>query len=204
MVRCQLESNLEIINEHDGQVWIQEDGLKTKVLILPGIGSSGPQHWQTLWEQSNPSFTRVEQRDWETPVCSDWVENLERAVARSGPDTVLVAHSLACLLVAQWAAKTTLTIRGALLVAAPDPAGSCFPDGVQGFAPLHLKHLAFPSIVVASSNDPYARLDFSKQCAELWGSRFITIGDAGHINADSGYGEWPGGFEILKTLLECT
>jgi uncharacterized protein len=176
--------------------------VKTNVLILPGIGSSGLRHWQTLWEQLNPSFKRVEQRDWETPVCSDWVENLEQAVAQSGPDTVLVAHSMACLLVAQWAARTTRPIRGALLVAVPDPASPCFPDGARGFAPLPPKRLAFPSIVVASSNDPYASLDFSRRCAGQWGSRFITIGDAGHVNADSGFGEWPEGFELLKTLFE--
>jgi uncharacterized protein len=175
--------------------------LNRNVLILPGIGSSGPRHWQTLWEQSNPSFKRVEQRDWETPVCSDWVENLELAVAQSGPDTVLVAHSMACLLVAQWAARTTLPIRSALLAAVPDPASPSFPGGAQGFAPLPEKRLVFPSIVVASSNDPYASLEFNRSCAGLWGSSFISIGNAGHINADSGFGPWPEGFEILKPLL---
>jgi len=189
-------------DEHDDRAWFEEDALKTNVLILPGIGSSGPQHWQTLWERAHPAFKRVEQRDWETPVCSDWVENLEQAVTQSGTDTVLVAHSMACLLVAQWAARTTRRIRSALLVAAPDPESPNFPRGAQGFAPLPQKRFAFPSIVVASSNDPYASLDFDKGCAELWGSRFITIGDAGHINTDSGHGEWPEGFAILETLLE--
>ncbi|NVN92685.1 MAG: alpha/beta hydrolase [Desulfuromonadales bacterium] len=175
--------------------------MNRKVLILPGIGSSGPGHWQTLWERSNPLFTRVEQRDWEAPLCSEWVDTLEQSVARSGPDTVLVAHSLACLLVAHWAAGSTLPIRGALLVAVPDPAGSCFPGGTLGFAPLPRMRFPFPNIVVASSNDPYASLAFSREFAGLWGGRLIIIGDAGHINADSGFGEWPEGFDILKSML---
>jgi len=74
--------------------------LKSHVLILPGFQGSDSNHWQSRWEAANPSFQRVEQRDWDHPVCSEWVQTLEDAVKFSGPDTVLVAHSLACLLVA--------------------------------------------------------------------------------------------------------
>lgn len=180
----------------------QEVIVEINVLVVPGIGSSGPLHWQTRWELSNPSFSRVEQRDWETPLRSDWVAVLEKAVAAAGPNTVLVAHSLGCLLVAHWAAQTSLTIKSALLVAAPDPKGPCFPPGVRDFSPLPLQRLPFESIVVASTNDPFGSVEFLSHCAERWGSRFINIGEAGHINADSGLGEWPEGFEILKSLLE--
>jgi uncharacterized protein len=180
----------------------QEDRVKRNVLVVPGIGSSGPLHWQTRWELSHPSFRRVEQRDWETPHCSDWVQVLEKAVAASGPSTVLVAHSLGCLLVAHWAAQTALTVHGALLVAAPDPDGPCFPPGARGFNPIPLQRLPFESIVVASSNDPFARVEFLSRCAEHWGSRFVSIGEAGHVNADSGLEAWREGFEILKPLLD--
>lgn len=174
----------------------------TKVLLLPGMGSSGPLHWQTIWERTNSSFRRVEQCDWERPLCSDWIEVLEKAVVAAGPKTVLVAHSLGCLLVAHWAAKTSLTIQGALLVAVPDPEGSCFPQEARGFMPIPLQRLPFESIVVASTNDPYGSVEFLNRCADQWGSRFISIGEAGHVNADSGLGEWAEGFEILKSLLD--
>ncbi len=174
--------------------------MKTEVLILPGLGNSGPSHWQTLWERSNPSFRRVPQNDWETPLCPDWVENLERAVAGSGPDTVLVAHSLACLLVVHWAARSRRSVRGAMLVAVPDPESPAFPDGVRGFFPFPRLRLPFPSVLVASGNDIYADPEFSRECAGQWGSSLITIGAAGHINADSGYGRWPEGLEILRGL----
>lgn len=175
--------------------------LRVKILILPGISSSGALHWQTLWEKANPAFIRVEQDDWITPNCSDWIEKLEAAVEESGPNTVLVAHSLACLLVAQWAASTRHTIKGALLVAPPDPANPNFPAGATGFAPLPQLPLPFRSILVASSDDHYASLEFSRKLAGLFGSDFVEAGALGHINSDSGIGDWPEGFELLRKLL---
>jgi predicted alpha/beta hydrolase family esterase len=176
--------------------------MKKKVLILPGISSSGSQHWQTLWEKANPAFLRVEQEDWLTPNRTDWVNRLESAVEESGPGTVLVAHSLACLLVAHWAASSRHTIKGALLVAPPDPTGANFPSGVTGFAPLPGLPLPFRSILVASSDDHYASLEFSRELAARFGSEFIEVGALGHINSDSQIGDWPEGVEIFRKLLE--
>jgi predicted alpha/beta hydrolase family esterase len=175
--------------------------MMTSVLILPGIGDSGPQHWQSHWQAANPSFQRVVQRDWDHPVCFEWVARLEQAVRRAGPETVLAAHSLGCLLVAQWAKSTALRIRGALLVAVPDPAGPSFPQEAVGFGPVSLQPFPFQSIVVASSDDPYGSTEHAGRCASAWGSRFITIESAGHINAASGLGEWSAGFALLQTLL---
>ena len=171
-------------------------------MILPGLGNSGPQHWQTLWERAEPSFTRVEQTEWDRPHCDDWVATLDRAVAGAGPRTVLVAHSLACLLVAQWAHVTKHSIRGALLVATPDPDGITFPDDAVGFAPVPLERLAFPSIVVASTDDPYSSIGFARDCARCWGSRYVELQAAGHINADSGLGRWEPGLEMLRSLID--
>jgi uncharacterized protein len=174
---------------------------RTKVLILPGISSSGPQHWQSLWEKANPAFLRVEQDDWITPRCNDWVNKLDSAVAESGPDTVLVAHSLACLLVAHWAASTSQKIKAALLVAPPDPVSASFPDGVSGFTPIPHQKLPFSSILIASSDDHYATTDFSRKLAGIFGSEFVDAGELGHINSDSNIGDWPEGFIYLKKLV---
>lgn len=65
-------------------------------LILPGIGNSDHAHWQTFWEAPNPEFVRVQQRDRNRPVCDEWVNMLEQAVAEIGESSVLVAHSLEC------------------------------------------------------------------------------------------------------------
>jgi len=156
------------------------------VLILPGFGGSGPEHWQSRWEAANPSFHRVQQRDWNSPVLSEWMETLEKSVRASGPETVLVAHSLACLLVAHWAASSRLPIHGALLVGVPDPSSPVFPKEAVGFDSIPERAFPFPSVVVASTNDPYGGADYAQQCASRWGSRFVIAGALGHINSASG------------------
>lgn len=178
----------------------QSSEFPTSVLILPGYGGSGPAHWQTLWQNAHPRFRRVEARDWERPVRDEWVENLEGAARDSGPGTVLVAHSLGCLQVAHWAARTRLTIEAALLVAPPDPDAPAFPATAAGFAPLPLKPFPFRALVVGSTDDPYADLAFTQECARAWGARFVSVGAAGHINAASGLGEWKEGWRLLEGL----
>ena len=172
-----------------------------KVLILPGIGNSGADHWQSYWEQLNGSYTRVNQLDWDNPKCSDWVVSLEEHVKNSGINTVLVAHSLACLLVAHWAAQTNLKIKAALLVAVPNPKNPIFPTQATGFEPLPMQRLPFKSTVIASTNDPYGGISYAEQCAAIWGSDLVNLGDAGHINSSSGLGAWPEGHKFLREII---
>lgn len=175
--------------------------MSTKVLILPGLGNSGPGHWQTLWEQADPSFKRVAQRDWEHPQLDEWAANLEAAVAEAGPGVVLVAHSLGCLLVAHWAQRSAGRVHGALLVAVPNPGRADFPASAASFGPVPLVALPFPSILVASEDDRYGSVEFAQRCASAWGSRLVSIGPAGHINAESGLGQWPEGAALLESLI---
>jgi uncharacterized protein len=172
------------------------------VLILPGFGGSGPEHWQTLWERTHPWFVRVEQRDWEHPNCAEWAETLERAVQTLSQPPVLVAHSLGCHLVAHWCARYDGTrVRAALLVAPPDPEEITFPsDLAPGFDALPDERLSFPSIVVASEDDPFGSPAFVRHCAERWDGRYVNVGALGHINADSGIGAWEQGLELLSEL----
>jgi len=170
------------------------------ILILPGIHDSGPTHWQSLWLRQHPQMRRVEQRDWDHPHCGEWVAALEDAVRASGPDTVLVAHSLACLQLAHWAAATACRIHAAMLVAVPDPDGPAFPKEATGFSNPPMQRFAFPSLVIASSDDPYGGLPQARRCAPAWGSELVEIGAAGHINAASGLGDWPWGLAQLQTL----
>jgi len=174
--------------------------MDTRVLTAPGLGSSGPLHWQSIWEQE-PGIIRIEQRNWNAPACAEWVAQIEAAVAAAGPQVVVVAHSLACIALAHWATQTRLRIRGALLVAPADAERPAFPPEATGFAPVPLQPLPFKSIVVASTNDPYATLERAQFFANAWNSRFVNTGPKGHINADSGLGSWPEGQKLLKELL---
>jgi uncharacterized protein len=177
------------------------ESLRTSnVILLPGLGNSGPDHWQSLWEKSNPEFSRIEHDEWDHPNCATWVSKLEETVSKKGPHTFLVAHSLACLLVAHWSKATRQSVLGALLVAPPDPGSSAFPNDLSTFAHFPKIKFRFPCIVVGSENDAYGSISFSKDCALCWGGEFVNAGNAGHINTDSGYGVWEQGEQLLKKL----
>ena len=173
----------------------------TNVLILPGYGNSGAQHWQTLWEQQNPAFQRIQQQDWEQPICHDWVTTIDEAVQKAGSDTVIVAHSLGSLALAHWAAQTSQAIKGAMFVSIPNPHGENFPPQAHGFAPIPRQALPFPSLVVLSTNDPFTTLEHALPIAEAWGSEVQILQNAGHINANSGLGSWAQGFNWLQQFM---
>lgn len=172
----------------------------TRFFIVPGLGSSGPDHWQTHLERNDPAFIRIEQRDWETPDRSVWVATLEEALAGEDlSNVVLIAHSLGCVTVAHWAATYGRVVRGALLVAPSDVETAryaAFPT--TGFVPMPLQRLPFPSKVVASTNDEWVSAPRAREFAAAWGSEFVDLGVAGHINAASGYGPWPAARELLR------
>ncbi len=171
------------------------------VLVLAGLWNSGPQHWQTHWEHERPDWKRLQHRDWNSPNRDEWVAELDAGIAASDGPPVLVAHSLACMMVAQWAqSDSQLRIAGAFLVAPSDVEAASYPVDVNGFAPIPLAPLPFPTVVVASSNDEYVTIERARQFAKAWGSEFVEIGPAGHINGDSGYGAWPEGLKMLDAF----
>lgn len=173
------------------------------VLILPGFGNSGEAHWQSLWEEGQSDFKRVGQKDWLRPVCQEWVLSLENALKETNSDVVLVAHSMACLVLAQWASnKNHASIKGALIVAPPNPNRTTFPKEAIGFEQIYNGRFDFQSIVVASTNDEYATLEYAKSLAKSWGSEFVDVGPKGHINANSALGFWDEGWDLLRRLRE--
>jgi len=170
------------------------------VLILPGYGGSGPEHWQTRWEARHPEYQRVQMQDWNEPAVDVWVKVLTDAVTASSVPPLIVAHSLGCLVVSHFAGRGGIA-RAALLVAVPDPSAPQFPREARGFSDFPRAPLGFPSRIVASRNDPYGSFEFSARCARAWGSELIDVGALGHINAESGLGDWPEGERLLAGLL---
>jgi len=179
------------------------------ILLLPGWQNSGPDHWQSRWERLH-GYRRVEQHDWMRPLRGDWIARLQDTVLAledgRAPDApariVLVAHSLGCQLVAAWAAASALghRIRGALLVAPGDPQREELAPVLASWSPVAAQTLPFPSVLLASHDDPYCSFARAQQFAAQWGARFVDCGDQGHINADSGLGDWPDGHARLMAL----
>lgn len=173
------------------------------VLILPGWQNSGAAHWQSRWEALY-GYERVDQHDWMRPLRGDWIARLEDVLlSQSGP-SVLVAHSLGCMLIAAWAShsRNTHLVKAALLVAPGDPERDELRPVLTSWAPVPMQALPFPSVLLGSHNDPYCSLERAQAFAGAWGSRFLDYGHGGHLNAESGLGDWPQGHEILTQLMQ--
>lgn len=172
-----------------------------RVLLLPGWQGSGPTHWQSRWEALH-GHQRVEQDDWQWPRRGDWMARLDEALLASDVPCVLVAHSLGCHLVAAWAAHSrhVARVRAALLVAPSDPQRDDAPPQLYNWRPVVRRRLPFPSLLVASSNDPMCNLAQAAAFAADWGSDWCLLGAHGHINGDSGLGDWEEGLALLKSL----
>ena len=173
----------------------------TNYLIVPGLGNSGPEHWQTFFENSGNNFKRITQQEWDAPVCNDWVAAIDKSVSDyDAASVILIGHSLGCTTIAHWATRYKKKIKGALLVAPSDVEAQEYTFPAKGFSPMPTEKINFKTIVVASADDPWVSLERARHFADNWGSEFINIGKAGHINAASGHKEWKEGFNILKRL----
>lgn len=178
-----------------------ETGAPVSVVIVPGWRNSGPGHWQSLWAARIAGAVRVEQEDWLQPHRSPWVASVEEAIAAAPHPVILVAHSLGCIAsvhaVEQQRSKAAGGIAGALFVAPADPERRAL---FEDFTPVPANPLPFASIVAASSNDPYCPIRMASAYAKSWGSTFVRVPSAGHINVESGHGEWPLGWALLGAL----
>jgi uncharacterized protein len=141
----------------------------------------------------------------DTPKTYPWIRRTpsrcaaDRAVgAASKPP--LVAHSLACLLVAHWQQVSTAPVAGAFLVAVPNPQSQAFPVEAASFANPPPSRLRFPSLVVASANDPYGTIEYARGKASQWGSGIVEVGELGHVNEASGLEDWPQGKALLTAF----
>lgn len=174
------------------------------ILIVPGLTNSGPDHWQSRWQAKLSTARRVEQDDWEAPRRDAWVLRLTETVASGARrPVVLVAHSLGVVTVVHAASSLPRGIvRGAFLVGPPDVEASAIPGLDLAFAPLPRDPLPFPSVLVASRTDPYCSFERAEDFAYAWGSAFVDAGDAGHLNAASGYGPWPEGLMRFAGFLK--
>jgi uncharacterized protein len=174
---------------------------RSKIFILPGLNNSGERHWQTLWEKKYPEFIRIQQRDWDAPVCSDWIQTLDEAISPfAAENVILIGHSLGCATIGYWCQQYKKKVKGALLVAPSDTEAASYPHGTTGFKPMPIQKFPFRSFTVTSNNDFYVTPERAQYFADSWGSELINIGDAGHINAASSLADWPFGIGLLKQL----
>ena len=170
--------------------------LTSDVVLLPGIGGSGAGHWQTLWQDDNPDFARIAPASWEVPELADWMSALDRVTGDRAP--LLVGHSLGCLLALEWCRQYPARTAGLFLVALPNSVAAIFPLQGLPFAAIDLlTPPPVPILMVASDNDPYCEVGRSREIAGGLGAGWVSLGAVGHINADSGLGNWDHGQDLL-------
>jgi predicted alpha/beta hydrolase family esterase len=138
------------------------------------------------------------------------VRAIERTAREIDGPMIVVAHSGGAITVAHWAVETRCHVVGALLATPPDferpmPLGfpSTFALRAAGWLPVPRDPLPFPSIVAASRNDPLAAYDRVIALADAWGSRLVDLGEVGHLNPASGFGEWPRATTLIDELSAC-
>lgn len=171
-------------------------------IYLAGIENSGSEHWQAIWHGQSPGGLWIEHSDWNVAPAEVWLVEMRRQLAELEEPSLFVAHSLGCLLLAEYLARHgPAGVLGAFLVAVPDVRAPSFPTVATGFRLGAECAMPVPSMVVASDNDPYGSLEHARRVATHWGSRLEEIGQAGHINADSGLGAWPDGAALLEKFL---
>lgn len=169
------------------------------VIIVPGWRDSGPGHWQTLWTEQLPHTRRVVQDNWIAPLKRAWVERLSETILDCPGPVVIAAHSLGCIAAVHLPPEVATRIQAALLVAPADPERR---GVLSDFAPVPHRELPYASIVVASNNDPFCPARLSSTYAKSWGSEFVRLKNAGHINVESEHGDWPLGLALLRHLVE--
>ena len=167
-----------------------------RVLIVPGLHNSGPEHWQSRWQRLYPQFERVEQDDWNEPDLATWSARLDQVRRQDARPTLIVAHSFGCLATAHSLARDPRGVAGVLLVGPADP------DKFGVAKALPQKRLPCPGILIVSQTDPWMTAEHAAQWARRWNCKYIDGGALGHINAESRLGDWVYGQAQLQTLFD--
>jgi uncharacterized protein len=161
--------------------------LHARLLVVPGLNDSGPAHWQSWLQSLHRDALRVRQRDWSEPDLDRWAGRIVSTMERDDKARwVVAAHSFGCLALGRLAAlRPDLPIEAALLVAPADPDRF----GVAGLLPQTA--LPYTSTLVGSRTDPWLSAAKARLWSLRWRSHFVDLGDAGHINAEAGFGPLP-------------
>lgn len=184
--------------------------MNSRILIVPGYHGSDENHWQTWLERGLPECERVDGIDWERPELFSWTNAIENHIEKIGQQVILVAHSFGCLASSVVASRRSDQVNGLIMVAPASPLRFALhgPIGHESDASatiaVHLpqQKLGTTGLLVASENDPWMAFSEAERLSRRWGLAFYNAGPAGHINSESGHGEWPLIQELVLSLQE--
>ncbi|TBW36094.1 alpha/beta hydrolase [Siculibacillus lacustris] len=174
---------------------VAEASRRYDLVLVPGFKDSGPEHWQSLWQTQSHAFQRITQRRWDNPDVELWIAAIQRLLATRRRPALLIGHSLGALASCCVAADGHPMVAGLMLVAPAEPTRFEAEDRVPQTP------LGVPSLVIASHNDPVMRFPRAEHWSRLWQADLVDVGDAGHVNAESGFGPWPHGLDLILDLV---
>lgn len=170
-----------------------------QTIFVPDWHGASAGHWQASWAGEVARSQWFAPPDDTTPHKDAWLAALEAQVLSADAPVLLVAHGLGCIAVAHLGEDAAARVRGALLVAPCDPERRA---QISSFAPVPYSALPYRSVLVASSNDPGCPIRLAGAYARAWGSEFVRMQNAGHIDHDSGHGPWPLGQALFQSLSQ--
>ena len=178
-------------------------------VIVPGVGGSEKNHWQSWLECSLEYSSRVIQDDWNHPVLNQWVDRLYNHIEKLKQPVQIVAHSFGCLTTIAALNQYPILrhwIDSIILVAPANPSrfsSEGFGTTTDNYAELFKQFtINIPTLMIVSENDPWLTYQDAIRYATHWNIPFVNQGKAGHINVASGYGQWPQIFEYMKNVHE--
>ncbi len=165
-----------------------------KTLILHGWGGSDAPHWQAelaseiAKNYGTVSFPLLDNCHF--PSKNRWMKQIKQILIDFKPDTV-VCHSLANNLWF-WLCQESEMYEIERLFMVSLPSLTTQEKTIKTFFPCPLPKNIYAKEVhmMVSDNDPWVKIEEAKEIASHYDATFTTIANAGHINADSGYGKW--------------
>ncbi|HIP41233.1 MAG TPA: serine hydrolase family protein [Campylobacterales bacterium] len=164
-----------------------------RTLILHGWGGSDFPHWQShlaseiAKNYGTVSFPLLDNCHF--PSKNRWVKQVKKILEEFKPHTV-VCHSLANTLWFWLCQEEMLEVERLIMVSPPSLITN--ENTIKTFFPCRIPQNLYAKKIemIVSDNDPYIELDEAESMAKAIGALFTVVEDAGHINADSGYGKW--------------
>ncbi|QQG29859.1 alpha/beta hydrolase [Pectobacterium carotovorum] len=166
------------------------------MVLVPGLRDSDDEHWQSHWERRFPHWHRIRQREWYQADLDRWVLAIRRELSVCTQPVILIGHSFGALASCHVVQQGQEGIVGVMLVAPAEPMRFEIDDRIQA-APLSV-----PTLTFASHNDPLMSFTRAQYWAHAWNSELIDVGEAGHINAEAGFGPWEYGLTRLAEFSE--
>ncbi len=170
------------------------------ILIVPNIGGAADGDWPSRWRAKLSTARLVHPQNSADTRREAWTEAIARAAGGATRPALFIGHGLGAAAIADAGrALDGAGVRGAFLVAPPDERGLERLAGVD-WTPARAP-LPWPSVVIASRNDPLGVYDAVAALAADWGAELIDAGEAGGLDAASGHGPWPEGLMRLAAFM---